>query len=693
MAEIFNKYILGDMQACYIINDYGRAVLVMLPAGDACDLLSAKNTDAYNYGSLAHIHLSQHNENFYSNCLKISETLDSVKFQNQTVEDNDKYIKIITTEASPDGYGIEHTLLWYKGERGAEVSTQFFNNSGETLTLEYITSASLDGFSPYIEADGGKQVVLHRFKAGWSMEGLLQSQSVTELGLEKAWEVSGENLKFGAIGSRPVREYHPLAAVEDTQNNTVWGMSLAHNSSWQMEFTRSFTNLSLSCGLADIYHGTWSKKIADGEHFKAPSAYITVAKGSVAEACNRLLSLRHRRLDTSGKDQNMDITFNEWATTWGNPTEDFLVSLADILKQGKTKYLVADAGWYLDNHAIGDWVPDEQKFPNGLKHYTDEIRKRGLIPGIWFEFESIQEGADHFAPEYDDLMLKRSGHAIIGKVINGRREKFWDFRKQGAIDFLDEKVIKFLRDNGFGYIKVDFNASAGPLIDGDDSPGENLRDQMEKVRDYFVKMGKEIPDLVVENCASGGCRLEQSMMDVSQMSSGSDAHEGYEGVVIGANLHYVAPPRQTQLWCTLKPEYDDAHFSHIISGGFLGRLCWSGAIPSLDQARIDEMFRAEDLYAEVSDIIKKGDSYIYRTDCCSFSDPTGTQAVIRYAESGDKALVVAHSFKYSKTLEFEIPEGYRIENSLYNSWAEIKDGKLILKPNCDFEGNVYLLKK
>ena len=694
MSKIYSRFSLGDMQANYILTDENRMVLVLLPEGAECDLLSEKNSYAYRYGSLAHIHLSHHNEFFYSNCLKCSETVEALHFVSQKTEETDDFIKIISTEVADEGYGIEHTLLWHKGDRGMETYTEFFNNSNGDFHLEYLTSASLDNFSPFYETDGGKQIVLHRFKAGWSMEGLLQSQTVTELGLESAWTDSGENLKFGAIGSRPVREYHPICALEDTKSGVVWGMSLAHNSSWQMELTRTYKNLSLSCSIADVYHGAWSKKIRAGESFRSPSAYLTVAYGSVAESSNRLLSLRHRNIEASGKDLDMDIIFNEWATTWGNPTEDFLVNLAEKLRKGKTKYLVADAGWYVGGctQGIGDWELDTNKFPD-VKRYTDKIREKGMIPGIWFEFESAAMNSKYASEEYDDLKLKRNGHAIVALVINGRREKLWDFRQQGTIDYLDEKVIKFLKDNDFGYIKVDYNATSGPFVDGEDSPGENLRQHCEQVREFFKRMSDKIPGLIIENCASGGCRLEQSMMDVSQMSSGSDAHEGYEGPVIAANLQYVSPPRQTQWWCTLKPEYDDAHFSHIIAGGFMGRLCWSGAVDKLDDSRIDEMFRAENLYSEVAEIIKKGDSYVYRTDVCSFSDPTGTQAVLRFAEGDDRALLITHSFKAAKPLEIDIPDGYKIEKSLYSSCAEIKGNKLIITPNTDFEGNVYLLNK
>ena len=692
MSKFLNSYFLGDMKALYILNDENRALFVILPSDAEFDE-NEKNIDAYKYSSLAHIHLGEHNEGIYSNCLKLSETLDTLSFKNQNLSETEEFIKIETTEESPLGYGIRHTLLWFKGEKVIESTTEFYNVSNETLTLEYLTSVSLDLLSPFALDDGAKSTVFHRFIAGWSMEGLLKSETLNSLGLERAWTLSGENLRFGATGSRPVRHYHPICAIEDTKENIVWGVSLAHNASWQMELTRTYSNLNLSCGLADSNFGHWSKKIKSGESFCSPTAYITVTKGSVAESSNRLLAARHRYIEKSGKDNDMAIAYNEWATTWGHPTEEFLVKLADILKKGKTKYLIVDDGWFIREKGIGDWEVNTESFPNGMKHFTDEIKKRGLIPGVWMEFECATEGSEHFKPEYDNMKVQKNGHAVIGKVINGRRESFFDFRKEEVRDYLTKKVIDFLNESGFGYIKVDYNASMGIGIDGNDSPGENLREHMACVRDFFIKMANEVPGLIIENCASGGCRLEPSMMDITQISSGSDAHEGYEGPVIHANLHYIAPPRQSSVWCTLKPEYDRIHFTHIIAGGFLGRLCWSGDFPSLNAEQMDMVYAAEDLYSAVSDIIKKGDSYIYRTDECSFSDPTGTQGVIRFSETKEKALVVTHSFKDAKKLEITIPSGFKITKALYETNAKIEGDRLIISPKNDFEGNVYLLEK
>jgi alpha-galactosidase len=50
---------------------------------------------------------------------------------------------------------------------------------------------------------------------------------------------------------------------------------------------------------------------------------------------------------------------------------------------------------------------------------------------------------------------------------------------------------------------------------------------------------------VIENCASGGHRLEPSFMGLTSMASFSDAHETRDIPVIAANLHRLIQPRQS----------------------------------------------------------------------------------------------------------------------------------------------------
>ena len=52
-------------------------------------------------------------------------------------------------------------------------------------------------------------------------------------------------------------------------------------------------------------------------------------------------------------------------------------------------------------------------------------------------------------------------------------------------EYLSEKVIGLLRENGFGYLKVDYNDSIGMGCDGAESPGEGLRRKIAASQSFF----------------------------------------------------------------------------------------------------------------------------------------------------------------------------------------------------------------
>ena len=270
--------------------------------------------------------------------------------------------------------------------------------------------------------------------------------------------------------------------------------------------------------------------------------------------------------------------------------------------------------------------------------------------------------------------------------------KFLDLRKKEVVEYLDNVLIKQMKDNGIGYLKVDYNANIGLGCDGAESLGEGLRQQMLAVHDFFKRMKEQIPDLIIENCASGGARLDPMMMGVSAMSSFSDAHECIEVPIIAANMHYLISPRQSQIWCVLKQGFDRNHIKYIISSGFLGRLCWSGHIDKLWDWQMDMVYRAEEFYEQVCDIIKAGRSKIYRTYKVNNRYPKGSQAVIRYSKDESQILAVYHGFYGADEIKIKLNGVYELVDSLFNKDCETDGENLIIKCG-DTTANVILLKR
>ena len=692
----YTDYIFEKTTVRYINIDE-RVYMILIPNGTEDkinDDYSTKDTEYEGFPGfigrsiayLVQLHLSHHRTGLTGTSLEYGESTAKLKFSSQKVTEDGNSQTIETYLTAEEGYAVRHILTHYNNENGFEVKCVFENNSDRDFMLEMISSVSLDGLSPFMHDDGSKDLRYHLFKGGWAIEGKHVSYTLPEMSMEQGWGWSGECETIGSVGSRNVGRYFPYAALEDEKTGCTWGVKLKHNATWQINLARCASQLSLTAGIGDYKFGAWRKKVAPGESYETPVAYAAVAMGGIDEVSNDLLEMNNRDIDAYG-EEGMPIIFNDWVTNWGDQSEEKLLALAECMKNTKVKYFVADAGWYKDK-AVGTWEVDETKFPNGMKAYADKIRQMGMVPGIWMEFESVREASERFDEKYDDLYLKKDGNVIV----NGPAAKFLDFRKPEVIEYLDEKVIKFLKDSGIGYLKVDYNANVGIGCDGADSLGEGLNEHMTGVYEFFKKIKREIPDIIIENCASGGWRLEPKMMGVTAMSSFSDAHECIEVPVVAANLHYLISPRQSQVWCTLHDKFSDNHIRYIIAAGFLGRLCWSGHIEKLSDEKFNMIPEAESFYESVSHIIKHGRSRIYRTQPINYRALKGTQAVIRYSEDRSEILAVCHFFDEPDELVINLDGDYEIQSSLYNEQCTVENGTLKIKGSA-IDSAVLRLKK
>ena len=153
--------------------------------------------------------------------------------------------------------------------------------------------------------------------------------------------------------------------------------------------------------------------------------------------------------------------------------------------------------------------------------------------------------------------------------------------------YLTEKVIGTLKKYGFGYMKIDYNETIGTGCDGIEAPGEELRKNMEASVRFFEKVKREVPDIVLENCSSGGHRLEPSLMAEMSMASFSDAHECVEIPIIAANLHRVIHPAQSQIWAVIRKEDSLQRIAYSVAAAFMGRMCISGDVTELTAQQWD----------------------------------------------------------------------------------------------------------
>lgn len=687
--EVLQEYKLGDMVARYLINrDSMQVGFQLLPEN-----VSQENivTDNCFMESLIQYKLTGdiYNEAYAGGCsMRNGESVRKLKFSEQTDEFVGEQLQVNTIMMDEDGHRLIHHLVWLKNMPYVRISCTFENQSKTNCCLEMFESFSLGGLSPYMQGDGNGTLWLHRVRSVWSQEGRHEAIPVEDLQLEPAWDPHAVRCeRFGQAGSMPVNRFFPFAAIEDRKNHVFWGAQIAHPASWQMEVYRKDNGLALSGGLADRELGHWMKNVEPGKNFTTPEAIVSTAHTDSFDIFTGRLTtagLVEGFLKAPESEQDLPIVFNEYCTTWGNPSHENICEIVDAIKGKGFKYFVIDCGWYKENGipwdiGMGDYEVSKELFPGGMEKTVQVIKDAGMVPGIWFEIENV--GSASRAYHLTEHLLHKD-HAVLTTYFR----RFWDMQDTWVDEYLTDKVIGTLKKYGFGYMKIDYNETIGIGCDGAESPGEGLRKNMEASVSFIEKIKEEVPGIVLENCASGGHRLEPKLMSVMSMASFSDAHECKEIPIIAANLHRVIHPAQSQIWAVIRQDDSLKRIAYSISNTFLGRMCISGDVTQLAPEKWNLIEQGISFYGKIKDIIKEGQSYRYGPKIKSARHPEGWQALLRVGKN-KQAYVVIHVFggELPEVIEIELPEG--IPDHIRQIYAHqemevsIKDRKIYYRPS------------
>ncbi len=649
-----NSFTLGDMCAVFHTDEEGHVYLVLVPDKlkdkityedkklHADSLIQAKLVGDPYAGAYAQ-----------GITMRNSDTAFSMKYVGQEKEENGEEIEIRTTLKDDHNNYYVNYINYRKGDYAVAVRTVFENRGKEDAVLEYLTSFTLNDLSPFLPGESRNALTLHRIRSKWSHEGRLISEKIEDLLLEDAWSTwQPASVRYGSIGSMPVKDFAPFIALGDEKSGVTWGAMLAIESSWEMEAYRRDDCLCLSGGIADREFGHWMKKVSPGERFETPTALLSVAEGDADLVSQRLTHYGTRFMkDVPAPEQDLPVLFNEYCTTWGLPSHENIMNITDAIKDRPIDYFMIDCGWFVEEgvhwgNSMGDYVPSDKLFPKGLKYTVDCIKEKGMKPGIWFEIDNV--GRDAHIYNKEEWFLKRDG---IPLSTGGRR--FFDMRNPEVIAYLDEKVLKCLKDNGFEYMKMDYNDNIGLGCDGAESLGEGLRLDREASLAYVRHIKEEMPDLILENCASGGHKLEPLMMSLCSMASFSDAHETELIPVVAARLHRMILPRQSQIWAAIRKTDSLKRIVYTMANTFLGRMCLSGDVLELTEDQWGKIDEGIAFYKKIAPVIKNGFSYLFENYGPSEKRLSGYQAVVRVENEGEElvperareAFAVIHVFR------------------------------------------------
>ena len=230
----------------------------------------------------------------------------------------------------------------------------------------------------------------------------------------------------------------------------------------------------------------------------------------------------------------------------------------------------------------------------------DYIRSKGMIPGVWLELEVMGIKCPKADKVPDDWYFMRHG-----KKVYDRSRYQLDFRNPEVIAHATEVIDRLVNEYGVGYIKMDYNIEPGIGTElNADSAGDGLLGHNRAYLKWLDEIFAKYPDLVIENCSSGGLRMDYAMLSRYSIQSTSDQEDYVRYATIAANSPMALTPEQAAIWSYPLTEGDKEEVIFNMINAILLRIHQSGHLVNLSQERFDLVKEAISYYKIIRGNIK-----------------------------------------------------------------------------------------
>jgi alpha-galactosidase len=186
------------------------------------------------------------------------------------------------------------------------------------------------------------------------------------------------------------------------------------------------------------------------------------------------------------------------------------------------EYFWIDAGWYGECKKVDDWYEQSGNwqhntalFPNGLKPISECAHKTGKKFLLWFDPERVYKNSEVYR-EHPEWLLK-SKEVIPGWC--GRNDNFlFNMGNPDARKWVTDLISKKITEYGVDVFREDFNIDPLAYWRDSDTPDRQGITELKYIEGFYAfwdELLKRHPGLIIDNCASGGRRIDLETMQRS----------------------------------------------------------------------------------------------------------------------------------------------------------------------------------
>ncbi|NEY33132.1 alpha-galactosidase [Streptomyces sp. PRKS01-65] len=562
------------------------------------------------------------------------------------VEGGPRFVRPALSVRTEDGRGTEWSFEGCEEGEDGELRLRF-RDGGLTVTLHYRMREDTGVVERWttLRNNGPAAVELLRAdsatwtlpeREGWRLS-QLHGRWAAESRLVRAPLTYGEKV-LGSRRGHTGHQHLPWVALDTDateERGEVYGCALGWSGSWRIGVAQlPDARVQITGGAGYDDSGLW--RLAPGEVFTTPVFAGLWSDGGFGGA-SRAWHAYQRRYVIPDADRDRPVLFNSWEATGFDICEDQQRALARRAAELGVELFVVDDGWFGartgDRAGLGDWTPNPERFPDGLKPLAAYVHDLGMQFGIWVEPEMVNPDSDLYRA-HPDWVQYQTGR----KRTEFRNQLVLNLAREDVREYLWERLDALLSSAPIDYVKWDFNrcfSDAG--WPGDRYPQRLWVGHVRAVYDLLDRLRRAHPGVAFESCSGGGGRIDLGVLGRTDQVWTSDNTDPLDRLAIQEGFSQIHPARVMAAWVTDSPNVQlngrasSLRFRFVSAmagvlgiGGDLTR--WTG--PELAEAR-----EWVALYKEIRPLVQRGDLYRLRA-------PRGGLSAVQYVLGGD-AVVLA----------------------------------------------------
>ena len=514
-------------------------------------------------------------------------------------------VYVITMKDKLYDFQVDVCYRAYQNCDVIETWTEIRNNEKKPVTLLQFAS----GFLPIRQGD----VWVSHQHGSWGAE-----SQVTEEPLNPGqFLVQDYNGAKNAVVNRPNLMLSLDGKPQENQGRVI-GAVLCWSGNFKMRVDTQGKGIHrFAAGISEENSQYTLKK---GESFTTPQLVLTYSTEGVGGASRSFHRWARKNNMVHNGEKPRDILLNSWEGIYMDVSQQACEKLMDGVKQLGGELFVVDDGWFgnkyrrtVDDKALGDWVTDTIKLPNGIPALAKAAKDRGLKFGIWIEPEMTNKPSELYEKHPDWIVCHPTREPRYGR---GGTQLILDMSNPKVQDFVFQVVDNLKKETpDLYYIKWDANyeiQNFGSSYLTQDKQSHLYVDYHQGLTKTLQRIREKYPDLVIQCCASGGGRVNYGLMPYFEEFWVSDNTDAQQRLFIqwGTSMFFpscamaqhvsASPNHQTGRQIPLKFRFDVA---------FTGRLGIEMKPADFNEREMAFAQRAIETYKQFRPIIQQGDLY------------------------------------------------------------------------------------